>query len=225
MNALRSVKRVGGSPIAIGKVPERLRCTATPQSRRDIMETRSTARLAAAALIAGGAIACNRSESGHGTNPESTSSTSRRGERIRRALERERLCERQRLRRAGSNRAGVTTGHWSALTGSLARGARANSAANVGTGRKWPALDDCTRQITSDWRKELNAFECPGGILEGARRVPGGRFATRLREPARHNATHRRQQNERYLSRNHVLNSRPRPSATLRPPSRGTRFA
>jgi hypothetical protein len=112
------------------------------------MRTRNIAQLAAVALIVGGPIACNRSGDGHGRSPESMSSSS--------------ISDRD-----DNNGAAVTTGHSSVVDGiARARCEREQRCGNVGPGRKWPALEDCTRQITSDWRDELNAFECTGGIVE-----------------------------------------------------------
>ncbi|HEY8946778.1 MAG TPA: DUF6184 family natural product biosynthesis lipoprotein [Polyangiaceae bacterium] len=45
-----------------------------------------------------------------------------------------------------------------------ARCARENRCENVGADRKFSSTDDCMARVRNDWRDELTARECPGGI-------------------------------------------------------------
>jgi hypothetical protein len=37
---------------------------------------------------------------------------------------------------------------------------------NVGSGKKYETRDACVTKVQSDWQAELNAFECPQGIVQ-----------------------------------------------------------
>lgn len=61
----------------------------------------------------------------------------------------------------------MTAGHPGVVDGiAHARCAREQRCGNVGQDEKWLTLESCIRRIKADWRDELNAFECPGGIDE-----------------------------------------------------------
>jgi hypothetical protein len=45
-----------------------------------------------------------------------------------------------------------------------ARCARENRCANVGSDKKYSSTDDCMARVSDDWKDDLNARECPGGI-------------------------------------------------------------
>jgi hypothetical protein len=47
-----------------------------------------------------------------------------------------------------------------------ARCAREARCENVGAGKDYESADVCKASIRDDWSDELNAFECPGGIVE-----------------------------------------------------------
>lgn len=47
-----------------------------------------------------------------------------------------------------------------------ARCAREQRCDNVGTDKKFSSQQDCMDTIRNDWREELNALECPGGVDE-----------------------------------------------------------
>lgn len=37
---------------------------------------------------------------------------------------------------------------------------------NIGFGLKYASLDACRTQVATDWRDELNRYECPGGFVQ-----------------------------------------------------------
>ena len=45
-----------------------------------------------------------------------------------------------------------------------ARCARERRCENVGTDKKYSSTSDCMTRIRDDWRDDLNALECPGGV-------------------------------------------------------------
>ena len=45
-----------------------------------------------------------------------------------------------------------------------ARCARERRCENVGTDEKYSSMSDCMADIRSDWKDDLNARECPGGV-------------------------------------------------------------
>ena len=45
-----------------------------------------------------------------------------------------------------------------------ARCAREQRCENVGDGKKYSSQTDCMARIRSDWKDDLNARECPGGV-------------------------------------------------------------
>jgi hypothetical protein len=47
-----------------------------------------------------------------------------------------------------------------------ARCAREARCENVGAGRDYASAEACEADIREDWADELNAFECPGGVVE-----------------------------------------------------------
>jgi hypothetical protein len=46
-----------------------------------------------------------------------------------------------------------------------ARCAREQTCGNLGPDKTHASLEACERAIGNDWREELNAYECPGGIV------------------------------------------------------------
>lgn len=109
--------------------------------------TRTKTAFIAAAALAAGASGCDRSGTGSERSAEPAEPASR-------ALER-------------GPEAVMTAGHPGVVDGiAHARCARELACGNIGQDEKWLTLESCTRQIKADWRDELNAFECPGGIDE-----------------------------------------------------------
>jgi hypothetical protein len=47
-----------------------------------------------------------------------------------------------------------------------ARCARESRCNNVGNDKKYSNQDDCMRRVRADWKDELNARECPGGVVQ-----------------------------------------------------------
>ena len=47
-----------------------------------------------------------------------------------------------------------------------ARCAREQTCENIGADKKYSSSDDCLARIREDWREDLNAPECPGGVNE-----------------------------------------------------------
>ncbi len=47
-----------------------------------------------------------------------------------------------------------------------ARCARESRCDNIGADKKFSSMEDCITRIREDWREELGARECPGGINE-----------------------------------------------------------
>jgi hypothetical protein len=47
-----------------------------------------------------------------------------------------------------------------------ARCARESGCDNVGDGKKFSSTADCMSRIQDDWKEDLNARECPGGVNE-----------------------------------------------------------
>ena len=45
-----------------------------------------------------------------------------------------------------------------------ARCAREQRCENIGADKKYSSFGDCSARISNDWKEELNARECPGGI-------------------------------------------------------------
>jgi hypothetical protein len=45
-----------------------------------------------------------------------------------------------------------------------ARCAREQRCENIGSDKKYSSFSDCSARISNDWKEELNARECPGGI-------------------------------------------------------------
>lgn len=45
-----------------------------------------------------------------------------------------------------------------------ARCAREQRCENIGPDKKYSSFSDCSDRISNDWREELNARDCPGGI-------------------------------------------------------------
>jgi hypothetical protein len=47
-----------------------------------------------------------------------------------------------------------------------ARCARENRCDNVGADKKFSSTSDCLARVRNDWKDDLNARECPGGVNE-----------------------------------------------------------
>jgi hypothetical protein len=47
-----------------------------------------------------------------------------------------------------------------------ARCAREERCNNVGADRKYASVDACDDQIRTEWANDLNAYECPNGVVE-----------------------------------------------------------
>lgn len=47
-----------------------------------------------------------------------------------------------------------------------ARCARESRCDNIGADKKFSSMEDCIARVREDWREELSARECPGGINE-----------------------------------------------------------
>ncbi|HEX5659270.1 MAG TPA: DUF6184 family natural product biosynthesis lipoprotein [Polyangiales bacterium] len=59
----------------------------------------------------------------------------------------------------------VVHGHPQVVDGiANARCQREKRCKNIGKDKKFASLDACRSQIREDWRGELNAYECPGGV-------------------------------------------------------------
>lgn len=38
---------------------------------------------------------------------------------------------------------------------------------DIGAGQEYASMDACLKKVATDWRDELNAYECPGGVEQG----------------------------------------------------------
>ncbi len=90
----------------------------------------------------------------------------REGERMEEATEeraelREELNEVEPVQRAPAS-AGLAPAMISRITD--ARCARENRCGNVGPDKEYASQQACTTKIGAEWKDELNAYECPGGI-------------------------------------------------------------
>jgi hypothetical protein len=47
-----------------------------------------------------------------------------------------------------------------------ARCEREQRCSNIGADKKFPSLDACEAQVRNDWADDLNAYECPNGVVE-----------------------------------------------------------
>jgi hypothetical protein len=56
-------------------------------------------------------------------------------------------------------------GHPTVVEGiATARCQREKRCKNIGKNKEYASLDACKSKIQDDWRGELNAYECPGGV-------------------------------------------------------------
>lgn len=46
-----------------------------------------------------------------------------------------------------------------------ARCARESKCGNVGLDKDYSSAEQCQTKITEEWREEINAYECPGGVV------------------------------------------------------------
>lgn len=59
----------------------------------------------------------------------------------------------------------ATTGNADIVNGiAQARCQREQRCGNIGTDEDYKSLDDCLTKIATEWRDDLNLYECPGGV-------------------------------------------------------------
>src|SRR6187402_2486577 len=58
---------------------------------------------------------------------------------------------------------GLTAASVKAIT--EARCVREGKCGNIGPGQDYASASECQQKISADWRDELNAYDCPGGVV------------------------------------------------------------